>query len=91
MSRITIISLPCPGEGYRTHLFGDGQFMLSIPGHSTDGGGELYRHWSEVDEVQLLFRGEPLRDMNPSGFISKDDFAIVQGHQAQGPGPLKRK
>jgi hypothetical protein len=79
-SRITFVSLPAGGEGYRTSVFADGRFMVDIPGHSCDPKtGKLNRHWSQVDDAMVLFRNKPLEDMDPDGYIEPNQFTIKYG------------
>lgn len=80
--RCQLVTLTCPGEGYRTHLFVDGRYVLSVPGHSCDPEtGMLFRHWSEVNQATILFQGRPLKDLNPVGYLCKEDFRLVFNHR----------
>ena len=76
--RIELVSMRCPGEGYRTHLFADGRYILSVPGHYCDPEKlMLFRHWSEVSRATILFRGRELKDYCPVGYICEEDFRVV--------------
>jgi hypothetical protein len=78
--RIQFLNMECCGEGTRTHhLFVDGKFVLSVPGHSAEGL-KLHRVWSVVDQATVLFNGEPLTEENPDGYLCWDMFRVAYNY-----------
>ena len=79
--RIELVSIKCPGEGYRTHLFADGRYVLSVPGHSCDPDTlTLHRYWSCVEQATILFCGKELKDHCPIGYLAEEDFEVVTNY-----------
>jgi hypothetical protein len=90
--RIELACMSCPGEGYRSHLFVDGKYIMSIPGHSCDPESlRLFRHWSEVSQSTILFRGRELKEADPDGYICSEDFRVVTNHPGDKLIPMQRK
>ena len=77
-NRLSLITLPTPGEGWRTHLFVDGIFMCSVIGHDTDGGF-IRRTWSGVEQAIVLFQGDPLYQVDITGIVKPEDFSVLYG------------
>jgi hypothetical protein len=76
--RINVFSIPCAGEGYRTHIFADGRYMTHVIGHSIDDKLQLTKHWSLVGQATILFRGKRLTSTaNEEGRIDESQFEVV--------------
>ncbi|KKQ54882.1 MAG: hypothetical protein US83_C0003G0014 [Candidatus Falkowbacteria bacterium GW2011_GWC2_38_22] len=78
--RITLVSLPCSGEGYRVHVFADGTYVCDVCGHCAGTSFILNRHWSVVGEAKIYLRGKLLTKNLVDkffGLIQPKDFEVI--------------